>query len=171
MSRKARTQKIPKHGFGAALNLASRAFMRAMQQRFEPYGIAVLEWTHLRFLGYEDGITQAELCRRIGIRKPSSTVMLNRLIRRRLVRREHDPSDSRQFKLYLTREGRNIRDTLEPIAASLNKDVREGLPERDVAAFFRVAYAIITSCSPSRSGSLKKQRSRSRLKNEFDFEV
>jgi DNA-binding MarR family transcriptional regulator len=171
MSKNIRSPKIPRHGFGAALNLAARVFMQAMQQRFAPHGIAVLEWTHLRFLSHEDGITQAELCRRIGIQKPSSTVMLNRLVRRKFVRRERDPTDSRQFNLYLTREGRAMRDILEPIAAGLNKEARLGMPERDVAAFFRVAHAIIANCAPARARSRKKTGSRSRLKHEFDFDV
>ena len=50
-----------------------------------------------------------------------------------------------------------MRDTIAPIAVSMNKEARQGMPVRDVVAFFRVALAITANCAMIRSKPGKKQ--------------
>ncbi len=139
---------IPLYGIGALLDRAARAFTNVMTARLRPHRITIGQWKHLRTLWEEDGLTQVELCRRLGIQKASSTSVLGSLMRRKLVHRLRDSQDKRKFKIYLTAEGRSLRQTLTDIVAGLNRESRKGLAERDVLAFFRVGRAIAENLKP-----------------------
>jgi MarR family transcriptional regulator, organic hydroperoxide resistance regulator len=65
----------------------------------------------LSALWSEDGITQAELVERLGIRSPTVSKALTRLERVGYVRREIDANRSR--RVYLTPTGRALRQPVE----------------------------------------------------------
>jgi DNA-binding MarR family transcriptional regulator len=65
----------------------------------------------LSALWSEDGITQAELVERLGIRSPTVSKALTRLERVGYVRREIDPNRSR--RVFLTPAGRALRVPVE----------------------------------------------------------
>ena len=65
--------------------------------RHEPHelaarGVTFSQFQHLRHLWDDNGLTQAELSRRIGIETPSSTSVLDSLDKAGLVRRERQPA-------------------------------------------------------------------------------
>src|SRR3954451_19624069 len=64
----ARIQDSP----GYQLRQASRAIHRVLQARLVPYRVNIGMWYFLRGLWGEDGLTQRDLSRRIGIREPTT---------------------------------------------------------------------------------------------------
>jgi MarR family transcriptional regulator, organic hydroperoxide resistance regulator len=61
----------------------------------------------------EDGVTQAELAARLGVRPPSVTKVLRGLVRRGLVERRSDPDDARVWRVHLTSAGSRMRQPVE----------------------------------------------------------
>jgi len=68
-------------------------------------------------LAREGGQSQNELARRLEIKPATLTVMLNRMEKNGLVRREADPADLRISRIYLTAKGFDtvslVRETLD----------------------------------------------------------
>src|SRR5712672_414674 len=77
----------PKTGIGMLLRDADTAFNRYLRTRLAAHAVTFGQFQHLRNLWVEDGLTQAELSRRIGIEMASSTAILDSLEAQRLVTR------------------------------------------------------------------------------------
>jgi MarR family transcriptional regulator for hemolysin len=134
---------VPERGIGFVLREANRAFSHALIERLKPHGITFSQWLHLRTLWEEDGLTQVELARRIGIEKASSTPVLDSLERLKLIRRERNPDDRRERTIRLTRAGKAIKGRLVPHAVAFNATARRGLKPQDIATFLRVIHVMV----------------------------
>ena len=81
----------------------------------------------------EDGLSQRELSRRIHIEEPTTARTLDRMERDGLVRRVRNARDRRQFNIFLTERGIQLRDELIPYALEVNARATHGLSEQDKA--------------------------------------
>lgn len=108
---------------------AYRAFAQVLERELDRHNVNVGSWLYLRVLWDEDGLTQSELTRRVGLMQPNTNAALRQLERRGLIRQTIDPHDRRRINIFLTREGRALSRVLIPAA----KKIRE----RSVAGFRR----------------------------------
>jgi len=113
--------------------LSARLFARALQTRFEDYGVSVGQWPLLLFLWEQDGLTQKELSRRVQIEEPTATRTLGRMERDGLVRRVRGARDRREVRVHLTERGRALRDELIPCVQEVNSRASHGLSEQEKA--------------------------------------
>lgn len=80
------------------------------------YGLARPEYVVLYSLGLRDGIAAQDVCAAGGFPKNTLSRGIQKLLRRKLIRRAADPRDRRRYVLRLTAEGRRIFDeTLMPM--------------------------------------------------------
>src|SRR5882724_6879565 len=91
----------------------------------------------LRLLGGSGGLSQQELSTRLGIHPSRLVAILDALEEQRLVERQPNADDRRQYALHLTEKGRGTlseigrigREHMESVCASLTTDEREKLGE------------------------------------------
>lgn len=83
----------------------------------------------------QDGLLQAELCKRIGIEQPTSVRTLDRMERDGFVKREKSPSDRRAFQIRLTDKGRCYEAYILNSAEKLNLLALEGFTLEERLAF------------------------------------
>lgn len=82
------------------------------------YGLARPDYVVLYALFLRDGIAAKDVCASAGFPKNTISRGIQRLLRRRLIRRAADPRDRRSYVLRLTAEGRRILDeTVPPMVA------------------------------------------------------
>jgi len=94
------------------------------------YGLMRPEYVVLYALHLRDGIAAKDVCASAGFPKNTLSRAIQKLLRRRLIRRAPDMRDRRSFVLRLTGEGRRILDeTVPPMVAhekrmlsALNRD-------------------------------------------------
>jgi DNA-binding MarR family transcriptional regulator len=80
------------------------------------YGLGRPEYVVLYSLGLKDGISANDICLSSGFPKNTLSRAIQKLLRRRLVRRAEDANDRRRYVLRLTAEGRRIvNETLPPM--------------------------------------------------------
>src|SRR5438552_18277373 len=77
----------PTNSVGYLLRIAFRSYSRALERRTLPFGISGGQWRFLRVLWAEDGLTQTELSRRVGMREPTTVAAVNGMERAGLVLR------------------------------------------------------------------------------------
>ena len=124
----------PSQSIGYLLRLAFRAATHALESRTLIHGVSSGQWHFLRELWREDGLTQSELSRRVGMREPTTGVAVARLVNAGLVRRAPNACDRRKVHVQLTDKGRDLAPILLPLAAEVNALATKGLTAEEVAA-------------------------------------
>lgn len=127
----------PSHSIGYQLRLAFRAFSRALERRTIQHGVSSGQWRFLRQLWVEEGLTQRELSRRVGMREPTTVVAVNGLERAGLVRRAPSEQDRRKIHIYLTPAGRALQAELLPLVAEVQARATQGLSADELAELLR----------------------------------
>jgi DNA-binding MarR family transcriptional regulator len=85
----------------------------------------------LMSLWHEDGLKMVELGRRAGLEPSSMTGLLDRMERDCLVTRQADPDDRRAYRIFLTEQGKQVKEpSLAVVERTLNF-VFEGVSEQD----------------------------------------
>jgi MarR family transcriptional regulator, temperature-dependent positive regulator of motility len=80
------------------------------------YGLVRPEFVVIYSLGLSDGLAAKDVCASGGFPKNTLSRAIQKLLRRKLIRRAADPRDRRSYVLRLTAEGRRIFDeTLLPM--------------------------------------------------------
>lgn len=111
----------PDESFGLLIREIYRGQARMLQNMIAGEGVSIGMWFVLRVLWDEDGMTQRELARRVGINGPTTVTALNSMERAGLVRRTPHPSDRRKTNIFLTERGRHLKDLLWPMAITVNQ--------------------------------------------------
>lgn len=99
------------------------------------FNVSSEQWMILTYLAYSDGISQQDLADRYQRSKVSTLALLKKLEKNGLITRQPDPDDGRSNLVYLTSEGRNLQQSLIPIAKKNVKRMSEGLSCEDIERF------------------------------------
>ena len=75
----------------------------------------------------QDGVTQTELCERMGCEPPTLTNMVKKLEAYGLLMRKKDAFDARVTRVFLTEEGRKIRGPIDEIWQKHQDKMLEGI--------------------------------------------
>ncbi|MDB5463213.1 MAG: MarR family transcriptional regulator [Phenylobacterium sp.] len=123
----------PTNSIGYLTRIAFRAFSRALEVRTAPHGVSSGQWRFLRVLWREDGLTQRELSRRVGMREPTTVIALKSLERSGFVVRRKSVEDRRKAHVFLTPEAKALQPVLLPAVAEVNAIALAGLSPSEIA--------------------------------------
>jgi DNA-binding MarR family transcriptional regulator len=98
---------------GYLLTRVGRAHRAGVSAYLAEFGLHVGQEMVLMHLWEQDGRSQKDLAERLEIEPPTLTRMLSRMERCGFVERRRDPEDGRIFRVYLTPEGRALREPVE----------------------------------------------------------
>jgi DNA-binding MarR family transcriptional regulator len=132
----------PGNSIGYLTRIAFRAFSRALEVRTAPHGVSSGQWRFLRVLWREDGITQRELSRRVGMREPTTVIALKSLERSGFVTRQKSVDDRRKVHVYLTPAAKALHPVLMPAVSEVNRVALAGLSPEEVSVL-RKALALV----------------------------
>ena len=130
---------------GYLINRTARAFANRLAAELRPFDIGIGQWAVLVHLWGTDGMTQAQLARRVAIEQPTMVRTIDRMERDDLVRRTPDPSDRRATRIMLTERGERLRDDLVPLAAKVNTAATEGLTDEEVTILRRLLVKLLAA--------------------------
>jgi MarR family transcriptional regulator, organic hydroperoxide resistance regulator len=149
---------------GNQVRLTHRAMQRYLQAKIGPYGVTLGMWYFMRALWEEDGLTQAELSRRIGTMEPTTVSAIQAMERNGFVERVRNEADRRKVNIHLTEKGRRLQAKLLPLAVEVVESAVHGFSEREtklLAALLRQIQANIAA----KSGSLYEGHAESLLES------
>lgn len=133
-------------GLGKRLRLAHMAFSRALRLELAKEDVTFGQFVHLERLWEEDGLTQTELSRRVGVETASSTTILDELERLGFVERRRNSSDRRNINVFLTPAGSGLRPRLLDRASIVNVTAKQGMSAQEIKVLFsaldRIADAL-----------------------------
>ncbi len=117
------------HDLLVALLLVQSLLERRSEAFFQPFGLTSAQFNILNLLGYREGrMDQAELVDLLLVGKSSISIVLNRMVRNGLVKREEHPKDRRQTVLILTPKGRALWRKISPSYEANVKKIFGALP-------------------------------------------
>jgi DNA-binding MarR family transcriptional regulator len=111
-----------------------RVFARALQERIQAERIPIGSWPFLRHLWQQDGITQKELTKAVGLMQPNTNAALKQLVRRGWVKQKPDGDDKRKIRIYLTPKGRQLFYRAFPLALQAREQALADFSEDEIAA-------------------------------------
>lgn len=137
-------------GVGSRLREAYRLYMKALQDRLSDENVPIGLWYFLCALWQEDGISQRELSRRVGTVEPTAVGVLAQMERRGWVVRDRDPDDQRRRVVFLTDQGRDLRDRLKPVFEGVEQPEVLGLTDPELITLCDLLERLSRSVERSR---------------------
>ena len=128
--------------FGFLLNDVARLMRTAYDRRIRKLGLTRAQWWVLTHLYRANGASQTELAETLEIEKPTLGRLLDRLESKGWVRREHDASDRRVWRVHLTDEVEPALRTMRAIAKELRRDALTGITAAERERFVDTLLAI-----------------------------
>ena len=128
--------------FGFLLNDVARLMRTAYDRRIRKLGLTRAQWWVLTHLYRSNGVSQTELAETLEIEKPTLGRLLDRLEAKGWVRREHDATDRRVWRVHLTDEVEPALRTMRTIAAELRRDALTGISAAERERFVDTLLAI-----------------------------
>ena len=103
------------HDLLVAFLLVHSLLERRSEAFFQPYGLTGAQFNILNLLATREGrMEQAAVVDLLLVGKSSISIVLNRMVRDGLVKREEHPKDRRQVVLVLTAKGRALWRKISP---------------------------------------------------------
>ena len=117
------------------------------------YVVTPPQWGVLALLYENDGLTIGMIGQKRGVDPPTVTGIIKRLEQVELVERRHDREDRRVVKVYLTKEGRSITQSLYPVVTAFGDDMLHDFPQEEREQFLLMLQRIIANLSDTESGT------------------
>ena len=128
--------------YGFLLHDVARLLRQAYDRRVRGLGLTRSQWWVLNQLFRNPGVNQSELADILEIRKPTLGRLLDRMEAKGWVRREHDASDRRAWRVHLTDAIEPAMRELRAAAAQLRRDALAGLSAAEREQFVDTLLAI-----------------------------
>jgi DNA-binding MarR family transcriptional regulator len=128
----AQPQLNANHSVGYLARYAHRAFAKALAAELAPHDILGGQWSVLRVLWEQEGLSQVDLAERMRVEKASLTSVLDAMERRKLIVRSRNSDDRRKVNINLTSYGRGLKAQLLPYGASINRKATRGMSAAEV---------------------------------------
>lgn len=117
---------------------AHRVLARSLDACLAPFGLTSGQWNALNQLEEHGAMTQRELSERLKKEQATVARLLDRLVKRGLVKRSTHPDDRRANIVENTPEASRLLVEVEPVAAARADQIAEGISDDDLAVFFEV---------------------------------
>ena len=128
---------------GYQIGLLSRLFDRRLQEVLKEQGVAPGQFAPLVMLFEQDGLTQAELCRRINVEQPTMANTLERMERDGLIKRKTDTEDKRRALVHLTPRAKDMREAVMENARAVAGRAVQRLSPADQDDMFRLLARMV----------------------------
>lgn len=122
----------------------------------ERYGLVRPEYVVLYALHLQDGIAAKDVVASAGFPKNTISRAIQKLLRRRLIRRASDARDRRSYVLRLTAEGRRILDETVPPMVAWEKRMLAGLSREESQVLSKLLARLVQD-SPNWPTSIEQE--------------
>jgi len=138
-------EDVPDDRLAHLVRDAGRVLTKSLQTRLAEHSISFGHWSFLRILWVTEGLTQRELSEQAGLMEPTTYTALKAMEAKGLIERRQLNGNRKNIHIYLTQKGRDLKETLIPLAEAVNERAVRGIDEDDLLATRRTLLAIISN--------------------------
>ncbi len=131
--------------FGWMINVIANQASKNFEAELKQHGLTVALWPTMMCLWEEEGVTQRDIAEKSKVENSTTTRTLDKLEKLGLVERQADPNSRRSFRIYLTDEGRALRETLLPIPVKVNKEALSSLALNEQKEMIRLLQKMVAT--------------------------
>ncbi|OGU13698.1 MAG: hypothetical protein A2X61_01950 [Ignavibacteria bacterium GWB2_35_12] len=119
---------------GFLIGHTGRALKNSITKSFAEHGYEVTaeQWGILMSLWSKDGISQQVLSASISKEKTTVVRLIDNMEKRNIIVRVQDAGDRRNNLIYLTEEGKSLREKLVPIAINELRKALKNMSEKEI---------------------------------------
>jgi len=117
---------------GYLIHDVSRLRRTLFDKWLAPLGITRSQWWVLAFLSRNDGMPQTELATELDVGKVALGALIDRLEQAGFVKRTLDPTDRRVKRIVLTKQSKELLETLRERNSQFNKRILRGISTAQV---------------------------------------
>lgn len=128
---------------------AHRALAGILDATLAPYGITGSQWNALNQLERHGAMTQSDLSEVLQRQPATVARMIDRLVKRGLVKRTPHPTDRRTNIVSNTKKATDLLVEVEPYVVKCAESIALGISDEDLATFFRVLDTVQANVSQS----------------------
>jgi DNA-binding MarR family transcriptional regulator len=121
-----------------------------LSQNLAPLGLTLSMWFALRSLWDADGLSQAELGRRIELNPAAVVAVLNALEAAGLVARRRTQKDRRIYNVFLTASGRKLRTRATALALQVDARAMRGVKPDEIEQVLAILKRLRGSLADNR---------------------
>lgn len=136
-------EDIPDDRLAHLVRDAGRLFAKSLQTKLTEHSVSFGHWSFLRILWVNEGLTQRELSEQAGLMEPTTYSALKAMEANGLIERRQLNGNRKSIHIYLTPKGRDLKQTLTPLAEAVNENAVRGIDPEDLQATRRTLLAII----------------------------
>lgn len=120
------------------LLMIQRLQFQILHRELEKHGIHPGQPPMLMIIAKQEGVTQKRIAEELNVKPATVAIMLRRMERTGLIRREQDKRDRRLQRVYLTEKGKLYCDFLKQHLQSMETIIMEGFtdPEKEQLGSF-----------------------------------
>jgi len=148
---------IRKHVASKIAIFASGMLRSASRFYRESYGIGVVEWRVIMFIGYMKETSANRICLETDLDKGAVSRSLNVLANKGIIRVQEDGEDSRRRNVVLTAKGRALHDRIVPVAMKRQQILLSGLSQSEVEKLLELIARLRTKAAGYRSSREDKR--------------
>ncbi|MCL5990588.1 MAG: MarR family transcriptional regulator [Bacteroidetes bacterium] len=132
---------------GFLLGHTGRAMKNSITKSFAEHGFenTAEQWGILMSLWSKDGITQQVLSATIYKEKTTVVRLIDNMEKRNIIVRVQDPDDRRNNLIYLTEEGKILREKLVPIAINELRKALKNMSEKEIDTLTTLLKKVYTN--------------------------
>jgi DNA-binding MarR family transcriptional regulator len=133
---------------GYQVGLLGRLYDRHLQDALKEFGVAPGQFAPLVMLFEQDGLTQADLCRRINVEQPTMANTLGRMERDGLIKRKSDTVDKRRTLVFLTSKAKDVQNKIMHAVRDVSNHTLDGLSAAEQDEAFRLLSRMVENLAP-----------------------
>ncbi|WP_019274296.1 MarR family winged helix-turn-helix transcriptional regulator [Vibrio coralliilyticus] len=131
--------------FGWLINVVANDAAKTFDTELKKHGLTLALWPTLMCLWEEEGVTQRDIAQKSKVENSTTTRTLDKLENLGLVERQPDPNSRRAFRIYLTDEGRALKETLVPIPMAINQKLLSSLEHEERDEIIRLLQKMVAA--------------------------
>ncbi|MDO3384995.1 MarR family transcriptional regulator [Gilvimarinus sp. SDUM040013] len=117
------------------VNRLASAMRETFNEALAVENISWPQWMSVNVLAHEEADTPAKIAECLGVDRSAITRLLDRLVDKGLVQRQHDDGDRRSVRVYLTPEGKSLAKRVDQLALEHQQRFLSQLPATEVRVF------------------------------------
>jgi MarR family transcriptional regulator for hemolysin len=136
--------ELPSYKSSILLTKSYRILRSRAYETLRSHELNATEWSIIGLVyESENGITLSGVAKSIGIKKPLVTLLVDKLVQRKLIMRSPNKDDSRSKLLMIKPEGRVLIEAVEGELGEGFKSLFDDLTNGDIANYVKVLETII----------------------------
>lgn len=128
---------------GYQIRYAFRTFVKALAEELASHRITSSQWSALRVLWLEDGLSQVELAQRMMVEKASLTPVLAAMAESGFIKRTRNSVDRRKVNIFLTAAGRKLEKQILPLGDKINRQAVRGLSAEETRQLHTLLIKVV----------------------------